>query len=129
METEKETGKLVCLIDDDANIRDIYQRKFLQSGFDIVSAKDGEEGLRAIALNHPDIILLDLQMPVIGGMEVLAELKKDEELVKIPVVILSNVDDEVVFSEIGKEYVTKFYLVKSLTTPQKVVSIVREILH
>jgi DNA-binding response OmpR family regulator len=129
METEKETGKLVCLIDDDANIRDIYQRKFLQSGFDIVSAKDGEEGLRAIALNHPDIILLDLQMPVMGGMEVLAELKKDEELVKIPVVILSNVDDEVVFSEIGKEYVTKFYLVKSLTTPQKVVSIVREILH
>ncbi len=127
METEK--GKLVCLIDDDENIRDIYQRKFLQSGFDVVIAKDGEEGLRAIALNHPDIILLDLQMPIMGGMEVLAELKKDEELVKIPVVILSNVDDEVVFSEIGKEYVTKFYLVKSLTTPQKVVSIVREILH
>ncbi len=129
MEPEKEKAKLVCLIDDDANIRDIYQRKFLQSGFDIVSAKDGEEGLRAIALNHPDIILLDLQMPVMGGMEVLRELKKDEELVKIPVVILSNVDDEVVFSEIGKEYVTKFYLVKALTTPQKVVSIVREILH
>lgn len=127
METEK--GKLVCLIDDDENIRDIYQRKFLQSGFDVVIAKDGEEGLRAIALNHPDIILLDLQMPIMGGMEVLAELKKDEGLVKIPVVILSNVDDEVVFSEIGKEYVTKFYLVKSLTTPQKVVSIVREILH
>ncbi|MFZ1720542.1 MAG: response regulator [Candidatus Moraniibacteriota bacterium] len=127
METEK--GKLVCLIDDDENIRDIYQRKFLQSGFDVVIAKDGEEGLRAIALNHPDIILLDLQMPIMGGMEVLRELKKDEELVKIPVVILSNVDDEVVFSEIGKEYVTKFYLVKSLTTPQKVVSIVREILH
>ncbi len=129
METEIEKSKLVCLIDDDANIRDIYQRKFLQSGFDFVSAKDGEEGLRAIALNHPDIILLDLQMPVMGGMEVLRELKKDEELVKIPVVILSNVDDEVVFSEIGKEYVTKFYLVKALTTPQKVVSIVREILH
>lgn len=129
METEIEKSKLVCLIDDDTNIRDIYQRKFLQSGFDIVSAKDGEEGLRAIRANHPDIILLDLQMPVMGGMEVLKELKKDEELVKIPVVILSNVDDEVVFSEIGKEYVTKFYLVKSLTTPQKVVSIVREILH
>lgn len=129
METEIKKSKLVCLIDDDTNIRDIYQRKFLQSGFDIVSAKDGEEGLRAIALNHPDIILLDLQMPVMGGMEVLRELKKDEELVKIPVVILSNVDDEVVFSEIGKEYVTKFYLVKALTTPQKVVSIVKEILH
>lgn len=129
METEIKKSKLVCLIDDDTNIRDIYQRKFLQSGFDIVSAKDGEEGLRAIALNHPDIILLDLQMPIMGGMEVLRELKKDEELVKIPVVILSNVDDEVVFSEIGKEYVTKFYLVKSLTTPQKVVSIVKEILH
>lgn len=127
METKK--TKLVCLIDDDENIRDIYQRKFLQSGFDVVSAKDGEEGLRIIVANHPDVILLDLQMPIMGGMEVLKELKKDEKLVKIPVVILSNVDDEVVFSEIGKEYVTKFYLVKALTTPQKVVSIVREILH
>lgn len=129
MDTTFEKAKLVCIVDDDENIRAIYEKVFLQSGFDIVSAKNGEEGFRAILENHPDIILLDLQMPVMGGMEVLQELKKSEELVQIPVVILSNVDDEVVFSEIGKEYTTKFYLVKSLTTPQKVVSIVKEILH
>lgn len=124
-----ERAKLVCIVDDDDNIRDIYERKFLHSGFDIVSAKNGVEGLKAIREKHPDIVLLDLQMPVMGGMEVLAELKKDAALEKIPVVILSNVDDEVVFSEIGKEYVTKFYLVKALTTPQKAVNIVKEILH
>jgi CheY-like chemotaxis protein len=126
---ENKQAKLVCIVDDDDNIRDIYERKFIQSGFDVVLAKNGEEGLAAMREKHPDVVLLDIQMPVMGGMEVLAELKKDEELSKIPVVILSNVDDEVVFSEIGKQFVTRFYLVKALTTPQKAVSIVKEILH
>jgi CheY-like chemotaxis protein len=126
---ENKQVKLVCIVDDDDNIRDIYERKFVQSGFDVVLAKNGEEGLSAMREKHPDVVLLDIQMPVMGGMEVLAELKKDEALSKIPVVILSNVDDEVVFSEIGKQFVTRFYLVKALTTPQKAVSIVKEILH
>jgi CheY-like chemotaxis protein len=126
---ENKQAKLVCIVDNNDNIRDIYERKFIQSGFDVVLAKNGEEGLAAMREKHPDVVLLDIQMPVMGGMEVLAELKKDEELSKIPVVILSNVDDEVVFSEIGKQFVTRFYLVKALTTPQKAVSIVKEILH
>ncbi|MBI2439556.1 MAG: response regulator [Candidatus Moranbacteria bacterium] len=120
--------KKVCVIDDDDNIREIYIMKFNLEGFDVSAAKNGEEGLKVIREKKPDIILLDLQMPVKDGMEVLEELKNDEALSRIPVIILSNVDSEEAFHEVGK-FETRFYLIKSLTDPQKAVDYVREVLH
>ena len=120
--------KKVCIIDDDNDIREIYMLKFNLEGFDVLVARDGEEGMQVIRKIQPDIILLDLQMPVKNGMEVLEDLRKDETLSKIPVIIMSNVDNEDAFREVGK-FDTRFYLVKSLTTPQKAVDHVREVLH
>jgi len=119
--------KKVCIIDDDANIREIYLTKFSQEGFDVSLAADGEEGVRVVREQRPDIILLDLQMPIKNGVEVLEELHKDEELAKIPVIILTNIDHEEAFREVGK-FETRFYLIKSLTSPQKAVDYVREVL-
>ncbi len=119
--------KKVCIIDDDPNLREIYLMKFNQEGFDVILAVDGEEGMKAIRANHPDIILLDLQMPVKNGVEVLEELHGDAQLSKIPVIVLTNIDNEDAFKKIGG-YETRFYLIKSLTTPQKAVDYVREVL-
>lgn len=119
--------KKVCIIDDDPNLRDIYLIKFHQEGFDVVLASDGDEGLKVIREQMPDIILLDLQMPVKNGIEVLQELDADEKLSKIPVIVLTNIDQEEAFKKVGK-YETRFYLIKSLTTPQKTVDYVREVL-
>ena len=119
--------KKICIIDDDADLREIYLMKFGQEGFHVIMAKDGQEGLEKIRTERPDIILLDLQMPVMNGMEVLAELNADPELLKIPVIVLTNIDSEDAFSEVGK-FETRFYLIKSLTTPQKAVDYVREVL-
>lgn len=124
-----ELARLVCIIDDDANIRDIYQRKFLQSGYDVISGANGEEGLQVIRKQKPDIILLDIQMPIKDGLEVIKELQADVDLRRIPVIILSNVDDEVMYKKIGNLDATRFYLVKSLVTPQKVVDTVEEVLQ
>lgn len=124
-----ELAQLVCIIDDDANIRDIYQRKFLQSGYDVISGANGEEGLKAIRERKPDIILLDIQMPIKDGIEVIKELQADVDLRRIPVIILSNVDDEGMYKKIGSLDATRFYLVKSLVTPQKVVNTVEEVLQ
>jgi len=118
----------VCIIDDDDNIREIYSVKFMVEEFDVVSAKDGEEGLRVIRAEKPDVILLDLQMPVKSGFDVLEELRDDPDVRRIPVLILSNVDDEQTFRRVG-EFETRFYLIKSLVTPQKVVDAVREVLR
>lgn len=122
-----EIKKHVCLIDDDDDIREIYATELERNGYNLLLAKNGEEGLTLIREHHPDIILLDLQMPVKNGTEVLAELGADPILKRIPVVILSNIDTEESFASIGK-FNTHFYLVKSLTTPQKVLGIVREVL-
>lgn len=119
--------KKVCIIDDDPNLREIYLMKFNQEGFDVSLAVDGEEGMKLIRDNRPDIILLDLQMPVKNGVEVLQELEADGELSKIPVIILTNIDNEDAFREVGK-FETRFYLIKSLTTPQKAVDYVKEVL-
>jgi len=118
----------VCIIDDADDIREIYSVKFLTEDYDVVSAKDGEEGLRVVRSEKPDVILLDLQMPVKDGFAVLEELRDDAELRRIPVLILSNVDDERTFKKAGA-FETRFYLIKSLVTPQKVVDTVREALR
>lgn len=127
--TEQEiwSKKKVCIIDDDPDLREIYLTKFNQEGFDVSLAVDGEEGLQIIREKHPDIILLDLQMPVKNGIEVLQELDKDEAFSKIPVIVLTNIDNEEAFKEVGK-FETRFYLIKSLTTPQKAVDYVKEVL-
>ena len=128
MEREKNWKKRkVCIIDDDANLREIYLMKFNQEGFDVTLATNGEEGMQAIRKNHPDIILLDLQMPVKSGVEVLQELQSDPELSNIPVIVLTNIDNEDAFQAVG-QFETRFYLIKSLTTPQKAVDYVREVL-
>lgn len=118
----------VCIIDDADDIREIYSVKFMTEDYDVVSAKDGEEGLRVVRAEKPDVILLDLQMPVKDGFAVLEELRDDAELKRIPVLILSNVDDEQTFKKAGA-FETRFYLIKSLVTPQKVVDTVREALR
>lgn len=120
---------IVCIIDDDPSIQEIYRIKFESEGYETIAARNGEEGLLLIREKHPDIILLDIQMPVKNGIEVLETLKDDPVLFRIPVVILSNQDDQASFDSIGKLDATRFYLVKALTTPQKAVDIVREILH
>jgi len=125
METKK---KVVCVIDDDANIREIYAAKLHAEGFEVISAENGEDGIRLIRGKKPDIILLDILMPVKNGFDVLEEMNEDASIASIPVVILSNIDDEKSLKTAGK-FDTRFYLIKSLTTPQKMVNIVREVLH
>ncbi len=118
----------ICVIDDDADLLEIYLLNLNRENFDAVLAKDGEEGLKIIREHIPDAIILDLQMPKKNGFEVLAELAKDSTLSHIPVVILSNADDEASFKKVGK-FETHFYLVKALTTPEKVVKILREVIR
>lgn len=119
--------KKVCIVDDDPSLREIYFTKFTQEGFQVVVAVDGEEGLKCIRETRPDIVLLDLQMPIKNGIEVLQELDEDEVLSKIPVIVLTNIDNEEAFKEVGK-FETRFYLIKSLTTPQQAVDYVKEVL-
>lgn len=121
-------SSLVCIVDDNDEIRDIYRTKFKMEGFETIAAKDGKEALEVIKTNRPAVVLLDIQMPVMDGLEVLEHLKADESLKNIPVVILSNVDSEDIFQKVSDLGSAEYYLVKSLVDPQKVVDVTIEAL-
>ena len=120
--------KKICIIEDDDNIREIYATALSTGDFEIIKSFNGEDGILAIVENEPDVILLDLQMPVKNGFEVMEFLQKNKKFSKIPVVVLTNADDQDSIKKVG-EFETRFYVIKALTTPQKVAGIVREILH
>ena len=118
----------VCLIDDDADIVSMYRMRFEQEGYEVMTASDGQAGLNLIQETNPDVILLDLQMPVMDGVSVLEALNKNPQLMTIPVVVFSNNDTDQMFQKISELGTVRYYIVKELTTPQKVVDIVAEAL-
>ena len=120
--------KIVFLIDDDSSIRKVYTAKFsLQPSFEIQSAADGKEGLEKLKGFIPDIILLDLMMPKMDGFDVLEKIKKDQVLKKIPVIMLTNLEDDTDKAEALKRGAVD-YFVKAKYTPQEVVDKVEELL-
>ncbi|WP_119460029.1 response regulator [Rhodospirillaceae bacterium SYSU D60014] len=83
----------VLVIDDDATVRHLMQRFLVKEGFDVLTAKDGEEGLRLARAVNPTIITLDVLMPGMDGWRVIQEIKSDPQLAGIPVVMVTIVDE------------------------------------
>lgn len=120
--------KTICIIDDDPDILTMYRLRFEQDGYLVSVAVNGETGLTLVRSAHPDVIILDIHMPQMDGISVLSELNRDPELAKIPVIILSNNNSDQMFQKISDLGTARYYIVKTLTTPQKVVDIVTEVL-
>ncbi len=83
----------VLVIDDDPDVRDLMERYLSREGFEVKSACSGQEGIGFIKEFNPDVITLDVLMPVMDGWSVLSELKKDPETANIPVIMLSMLDE------------------------------------
>lgn len=79
----------VLVVDDDPVIQKLLQVNFEMEGYSVITAGDGEEGLRRAQSERPDIVLLDIMMPKMNGLEVAAALKADDETAGIPVILLS----------------------------------------
>lgn len=82
----------ILIIEDEDILVNVLKEKFEKENFDVSLARDGDEALVVAKKNKPDIILLDIILPKINGLEVLSFLKADKELNRIPVIILSNLD-------------------------------------
>jgi len=95
------TVKRILLVEDDRFLRRACEASLRQRGFTVIAATDGEEGLRLARADHPDLILLDLLMPKLSGVEVLRALKADPDTKGIPVLILSNSSREQDVSEVA----------------------------
>lgn len=79
----------VLLVDDEPHIPMVVGRKLTTSGYEVVTASDGEEGLAAARETKPDLIITDLQMPYMSGAEFAAALRDDPTLCQVPVILLT----------------------------------------
>ena len=119
--------KYIFIIDDDPFITDMYLLRFKEDNFRIEVSRDGKEALQKIHKEIPDLVLLDIVMPVMDGFEVLKEIKSDSLLGSVKVVLLTNLGQKEDV-ERGMELGADGYIIKAHFTPSQVVAKVREIL-
>ncbi|OQY52825.1 MAG: guanylate cyclase [Candidatus Parabeggiatoa sp. nov. 2] len=84
---------LLLVVDDGENNRDLLQRRLKKQGFDVQVAENGRQALQMIRSNDFELVLLDIIMPEMDGFQVLEKLKKDQELRRIPVIMISALDE------------------------------------
>lgn len=111
--------KKILLIEDEELLTDLLQRKLTQEGYEVLTARDGEEGLKMIKEIKPNLILLDIIMPKKNGFEVMEEIIKDKELKKIPIIIISNSGQPVELDR-ARKLGAKDWLIKTQFDPQEV---------
>ena len=116
--------KKILAIEDDAFLSGLVAGKLVESGLSVVNTATGKDGLAKARLIHPDLILLDIMLPDMGGFEVLEKIKADPETRNIPVVILSNLGgrEEI---ERGVKLGANSYLIKSNILPNEVAEVVQ----
>jgi DNA-binding response OmpR family regulator len=117
----------ILFIEDESAVQKTVGEVLKQEGYEVISALDGEIGLRLAQTNKPDLILLDLILPKLHGLEVLKGLKENEQTKQIPVIVLTNLED---MSDIEKalEIGATTYLVKENYSLEEIVEKVKEAL-
>ena len=121
------TSFKAAVIEDDQDLQFIYKLKLEREGFTVQTASNGEEGLQVAETFQPDIILLDLMMPVMNGTEMLARLRAQSWGSDVRVVVLTNISKDEAPQALRFLHVDR-YIVKAHHTPAQVIGIVREIL-
>jgi len=119
--------KKILLVEDDAFVSDIYQIKLVHEGFEVIVSRNGLEAIKKLEELVPDLILLDIIMPYVDGIEVLKKIKSNETLKKIPVILLTNLSEKEKIDE-ALEIGADDYLIKSHFTPSEVVEKINALL-
>jgi CheY-like chemotaxis protein len=120
-------AKKILLVEDEEIMVDLLQRKLSREGYEVFVARDGEEGLRKMREMDPkpDLVLLDIIMPKMGGFEVMEEMKKDESLKNIPVIVISNSGQPVELDR-AKKLGANDWLIKTEFDPNEVLEKVKK---
>jgi len=119
--------KKILFIEDEFALQKTFGDIFKQEGYEMVSALNGEEGLKLAKSQKPDLILLDLILPKMHGFEVLKNIKSDAETKDIPIIVLTNLEGT---ADVEKalELGATTYLVKANYTLEEVISKIKKAL-
>jgi len=119
--------KKILFIEDESTLQKTFGEILKQEGYEMISALDGEIGLRLAKAKKPDLILLDLILPKVHGFEVLKKLKEDKETKDIPVIVLTNLEG---IGDVDKaiELGATTYLVKANYSLEEVIEKIKKAL-
>lgn len=115
---------LIMVVEDDKFYASIYQTKLEREGYQVVVARDGQEALDKLQTLQPDLILLDLIMPIKDGYETLRDLRADDRTKDLKVIVFSNVGQDADIEQV-KVYGVIDYLVKTNISIQEMVEKVK----
>jgi CheY-like chemotaxis protein len=120
-------AKKILLVEDEFFIRDLYERYLKKNGFEVISAVDGEDGMKKALENKVDLILLDIMMPKMTGIEVLSKIKEEGSIAKdTPVYLLTNQVQDSIIREAFK-LGAEGYLIKAQLLPKQIVEEIQNI--
>lgn len=105
---EKQT---ILVVDDEQDLLDLIEYNLKKEGFDVLKAEDGKEGIKMARKHSPNLILLDIMMPKMDGLEAVEVMRDDQELKRIPIIFLTARGDEKTevegLNKGGDDYITK----------------------
>lgn len=122
------TPPLILLVDDDVQIQEIFSTRLKNAGFQVLQARNGEEGLTFAKQAKPDLILLDVMMPIMDGAKMLVEMKNIPEIKDIHVIFLTALEDKPESIKFAKESGAVDFLNKDVDFPvllEKIKSILK----
>lgn len=122
-------NQTILIVEDEQVLRSTLADTLRKNGFLTIEAKDGKEAISVALAKHPDLILLDLLMPIMDGIASLKTIRKDEWGKDVPVIILTNLSatDEQLIQDMVAEK-PEYYLIKSTWTMQDIVKQIEKIL-
>ena len=120
--------KKILFIEDESALQKTFGEILSQEGYEVISALDGETGLKLAETEKPDLIILDLVLPKLHGFEVLRKVKANEEIKYIPVIVLTNLET---MADVEKaiELGAMTYLVKANYGLEEVINKVKKALE
>ncbi|MCD6178099.1 response regulator [bacterium] len=118
-------AKKILLVEDEELIVNLLQRKLETEGYEVFVARDGIEGLEKMKKTKPDLVLLDIIMPRMGGFEVMEAMKKDKGLRDIPVIVISNSGQPVELDR-ARQLGARDWLIKTEFDPKEVLAKVKK---
>ncbi|MEW5907761.1 MAG: response regulator [Patescibacteria group bacterium] len=120
-------SKKILFIEDEMKLHKVFEQVFKKEDFELISAYDGENGLRLAEEKYPDLILLDLILPKKHGFDVLDNLKKNPRLSNIPVIVLTNLEGP---ADIEKALSSgaQAYLIKTSYSMEEIMKKIKEFL-
>lgn len=125
---KQEKNKKILFVEDEERIRKLIESELEEGGFEVLSAMDGEVGLKILKEEKPDLVILDLILPKKDGFEFLDEMNRDIETKNIPVIVLTNLEEKFDIERAMAAGV-RAYLVKADYTPREIVEKARSILN